>query len=130
MMDEALKSGKGVEEAKSLVPFYDARDAAAKGVRQEAAGKVEAYLAAVKSRDAGRIRVAVIELKGDRQAITLLNNEANFVKTKFNDEIRKVYDEVDEVVKKRMAEHYNRKIALAGKDQHFVPNQRHGLPGT
>ena len=130
LFEEAMAGGTLSDEAKALIPDYAAREAAANEVRRQAAEKVKDYIAAVKTRDPDLIRKTVIELKGDGQAISLLNKESNFVKNKFNQEIRQVYSEVDEEVKKRVAEQYNRKIAAAGKDHRFVPNQAHGLAET
>lgn len=131
LVDEALAGGNKVPESLTTkIPDFEARKAAAEEVRKQAKGKVDDYITALKSRDPERIQKAVIEVKGDRQAITLLNKETNFVKKKFNDEMSKVYGEVDEAVKKRVAELYNKKIIESGKNRKFTPNQRHGQPGT
>jgi len=142
-LDQLLDSdGKVPDKIKNYDPYFEARQAAADAVRNEAKEKADEFVAALKSKDKDRIRNAVVEVKGDRQAITVLNKQSNFIKKKFNDALQEEYDDVFDLYRKKMADHLNKKlvarrnskrikagdkgVSRTAGDMSFTPNQQHG----
>ena len=126
-VDDLLADSSKLDEMMDKVPGAHVRRRHFQNAALEGQSKAAAFKAALKSGDEKKIMEAVLEVKGDWEAIKAMNRESNFLKTHFNKRLQGVYEQVDRRVKERVTALYNRKIDMQGRPEIFTPSGQHNV---
>ena len=126
--DLAADSNK-LDAALHAAPDIRTRRKLYQKMQREAEETVENLERALKTNDEKRITQAVLDVKGNWEAIKVANKRPEGLKRAINQRLQKINDLTDAKVRKKTAKKFNEQIAQTNprdRERVFTPNQQHG----
>lgn len=129
--EEMAEGGRKLRQALESEAGMLRRTQAYREAVEQGTKRADNFAEALNSGDEKRILEAVLDVKGDWEAIKALNRRSDDLKIAFNRRLQRVYDGADQKLRQKVADKYNEIVRRRGQQgTTFTPNQQHGRGQT